>query len=284
MSLRVVRTIEELRAAVAAARAGGKTIGLVPTMGALHAGHAGLIDQAGLETGFVVVSIFVNPAQFGPQEDFHRYPRPQEHDVTLCGKHGTSLVFHPAVETVYPQHYRSFVEVAELQDQLCGKSRPGHFRGVATVVLKLFNMVQPDCAYFGQKDAQQVRIIQQMVHDLNVPVKIIVCPIQREVDGLALSSRNAYLTPEQRRRATVLHRMLEFAQQYVAENGRDLAQMQRTMAAMVDGTEGAKLDYLAIVDHDSLLPVEKLVGTVLVAVAVKFGETRLIDNVVLELP
>ncbi len=199
MKTAIVTDIAPLRQAVAEAHRRGRTIGLVPTMGALHAGHLSLIKAAREETGFVVVSIFVNPTQFGPNEDLNRYPRPLQRDLELCEKNGVDLVFHPQPAVIYPPDYHTFVEVKGLQEVLCGASRPGHFRGVATVVLKLFNLVQPDRAYFGQKDAQQVSIIRQMVRDLNVPVDIRVCPIIREADGLALSSRNEYLGPEERR-------------------------------------------------------------------------------------
>ncbi len=202
----VVSTEGPLRQAVAEARRAGKTIGLVPTMGALHAGHVSLIDAARAADGFVVVSIFVNPTQFGPKEDLSRYPRPLERDLEMCGAAGVDLVFTPDAATMYPPGFRTFVEVNELSEVLEGASRPGHFRGVATVVLKLFNLVQPDRAYFGQKDAQQVRIIQQMVRDLNVPVEVVVRPTVREPDGLALSSRNQYLDAEQRRKAVALNR------------------------------------------------------------------------------
>src|SRR5262249_23040680 len=207
-----VTTISEVRQAVARARQRGLTVGLVPTMGALHAGHLSLIKGARAETGFVVVSIFVNPTQFGPNKDLARYPRPIDQDLTLCENEGVDLLFHPDVSSMYPPGSCTYVEVYGLQEQLCGRSRPGHFRGVATVVLKLFNIVQPDFAYFGQKDAQQARIIQQLVRDLDVPVQVRIYPIVREPDGLALSSRNQYLDPNQRRYATVLFRVLRDAQ------------------------------------------------------------------------
>src|SRR5437016_11998418 len=190
-------SMEDLRTAVSSAHREGRTIGLVPTMGALHAGHASLMRAARAESGFVVVSIFVNPTQFGPKEGFSRYPRPLEKDLEVCGREGVDVVFVPEAAAMFPPGFCTFVEVQGLQDVLCGASRPGHFRGVATVVLKLFNIVQPDVAYFGQKDAQQARLIEQMVSDLDVPTAIRTCPIVREADGLALSSRNAYLTPQE---------------------------------------------------------------------------------------
>lgn len=281
MPLSTVTTISLLREAVRKARQHGQTVGLVPTMGALHAGHASLMRAAREETGYVVVTIFVNPTQFGPNEDYQRYPRPFERDLALCAEVGADLVFAPPVAEVYPPGSCTSVEVTGLQDGLCGASRPGHFRGVATVVLKLLNMVQPDVAYFGQKDAQQARIIQQMVRDLNVPVTIRVCPIVREADGLALSSRNVYLTPEQRRHATVLYRALETARAMVASGERDAAKVRQAMATTIQATPGAVLDYAELVDNETLQPVVQIKGEVLAALAVKFGNTRLIDNMVL---
>jgi pantoate--beta-alanine ligase len=274
----VVETIDGLREQLAAARGAGKSVGLVPTMGALHAGHAALIRQARQETGFVVVSIFVNPTQFGPNEDFHRYPRPFEKDVALCEEQGVDLIFHPSPDMMYPPGYHTYVEVTGLQNGLCGASRPGHFRGVATVVLKLFNQVQPDRAYFGQKDAQQVRIIEQLVADLNVPMQVIVVPTVREADGLAISSRNQYLDAAQRRNATALWQALNEARERIEKGERDAAVIQRLLAERIRATPGAVLDYAAVVDAASLQPVAQLRDKVLLALAVKFGATRLIDN------
>jgi pantoate--beta-alanine ligase len=273
-----VGSIEEVRQAVAEAKKRGLSVGLVPTMGALHAGHVSLIRAARLETGFVVVSIFVNPAQFGPQEDLSRYPRPLAQDLAVCAGEQADLVFHPDESAMYPPGFCTYVEVQGLQDVLCGKARPGHFRGVATIVLKLFHIVQPDIAYFGQKDAQQVRILEQMVRDLNVPVRLRICPIVREPDGLAQSSRNQYLDPNQRREATTLYRALQEARRSVQEGERDATAVQRTLAERIDETPGAVLDYAAVVDGETLQPLTRLQGTVLLALAVKFGGTRLIDN------
>jgi pantoate--beta-alanine ligase len=275
--------VDEVRRAVAGARRRGLTVGLVPTMGALHAGHASLIRAARAETGFVVVSIFVNPTQFGPNEDFHRYPRPLEQDLEVCGREGVDLAFGPEAAMLYPPGFRTYVEVHGFQDVLCGASRPGHFRGVATVVLKLFNIVQPDVAYFGQKDAQQARIIRQMVRDLDVPVEVRICPIVREADGLALSSRNQYLTPEQRRQAPALYQALQEARRKIEAGERSAAAVQRTVTERLARTPGAVVDYAAVVDYETLQPVERLRGQVLIAVAVKFGTTRLIDNVLVNL-
>lgn len=275
----VVTTVEEVRRAVAAARRDDRTIALVPTMGALHAGHASLIRAARAEMGFVVVSIFVNPTQFGPHEDLTRYPRPLEKDLELCGREGVDLAFVPAVEAVYPPSFRTFVEVTGLQDVLEGASRPGHFRGVATVVLKLFLMVGPDRAYFGQKDAQQVRIVRQMIDDLNVPVELRICPTVREADGLALSSRNQYLDADRRRQAAVLSQGLERARLLVESGERDATVLERAVRAVIAEAPKAVVDYVAVVDAATLTPVERLRGDVLIALAVKFGTTRLIDNI-----
>jgi pantoate--beta-alanine ligase len=284
VTLSLAHTVAEVRQAVASARARGQTIGLVPTMGALHEGHASLLRTARRETGFVILSIFVNPTQFGPTEDFARYPRPLEQDLALAEKEGVDLVFFPEVKEMYPEGFGTLVEVSGLQDVLCGASRPGHFRGVATVVLKLFHIVQPDTAYFGQKDAQQARLIQQMVRDLNVPVTISVQPIVREPDGLALSSRNVYLTPEQRRQATILYRALEEGRALVQAGERSAAAVTQRLTSLIQATPGAQVDYVAVVDGLSLQPLERLHGKVLVALAVKFGATRLIDNRVMDLP
>lgn len=274
----LIGSTDEVRAAVAKARQRGLSIGLVPTMGALHEGHVSLIRAARAETGFVIVSIFVNPTQFGPHEDLTRYPRPLRQDLDVCAREGVDLVFHPEVTVMYPPGFHTFVEVHELQDVLCGKFRPGHFRGVTTVVLKLFHIVQPDVAYFGQKDAQQARIIAQMVRDLDVPVRLRVCPIVREPDGLALSSRNVYLDPNQRRQATALYRALQEAREQIEGGERDAAVVQRALEARIQATPGAVLDYAAVVDADTLQPLTRLGGAVLLALAVRFGPTRLIDN------
>jgi pantoate--beta-alanine ligase len=278
MTVPTVADVPSLRHAVGAARGRGRSVGLVPTMGALHAGHLSLIHAARRDNGFVVVSIFVNPTQFGPNEDFSRYPRPLSRDLELCAEAGVDLVFCPDPEVMYGAGYCTYVEVTGLQDVLCGASRPGHFRGVATVVLKLFNQVQPDRAYFGEKDAQQVRIIRRMVFDLNVPIQVIGCPIVREPDGLALSSRNQYLDANQRRHANTLYRALQEARGRIEAGERDGPALQRLLAERIAATAGAALDYAAVVDADTLVPLERLRGPVLLALAVKFGNTRLIDN------
>jgi pantoate--beta-alanine ligase len=284
MALEIVTTIASLREAVRQARTRGLTIGLVPTMGALHAGHASLIQAARQETGFVVVSLFVNPTQFGPKEDYGRYPRTWDADVAVCKEEGADVLFAPSVDEVYPPGFSTLVEVTKLQDVLCGRSRPGHFRGVATVVLKFFNIVQPDVAFFGQKDAQQTRIIKQMVRDLDLPLNIRVCPIVREADGLAMSSRNRYLSAEERRNATVLFRALETARHSVEAGERNATAICRQMLGLIAATPGAAIDYVELVNNDTLQPVDRIEGEVLAAVAVRFGNTRLIDNLVLRSP
>ncbi|MCS7166833.1 MAG: pantoate--beta-alanine ligase [Gemmatales bacterium] len=276
--MQIVATITETRCIIQKARNEGRRIGFVPTMGALHEGHASLIRAARRETDFVVVSIFVNPTQFGPNEDYQRYPRTPEADWALCRREGVDLVFSPSVEEMYPPGFCTWVEVTRLQDVLCGRSRPGHFRGVATVVLKLLNIVQPDIAYFGQKDAQQARIIRQLVHDLNVPIEIRVCPIVREADGLALSSRNAYLSPQERQHATVLYRALQLAQELVNQGECDTSRIRQRMVDLITATPGATLDYAEIVDPETLQPVAQITGPALAALAVRLGSARLIDN------
>jgi pantoate--beta-alanine ligase len=276
--METTHTIPDTRKAVAAARAAGQVIGFVPTMGALHDGHASLIRVAKHRCNFVVVSIFVNPAQFGPQEDLSRYPRTMPEDLALCEREGAALVFAPEPAEIYPDGFRTYVEVHELQDVLEGASRPGHFRGVATVVLKLFNIVQPDRVYFGQKDAQQARIIQQMVRDLDVPVRIVVAPTVREPDGLALSSRNRYLEPAQRQEAVALSQALSAVRCRVAAGERDAVALRQVLVDRITATPGAALDYAEIVDGDSLKPIEWLERPALAVLAVRFGATRLIDN------
>lgn len=279
MTLAVVAGVAELRAAVAAARGAGREIAVVPTMGALHEGHASLIRAAKESGAFVVVTIFVNPTQFGPHEDLARYPRPFEEDVTLCRRHKVDLVFAPAAEVVYPPGYRTYAEVDGLQDVLEGAIRPGHFRGVCTVVLKLFNMVLADIAFFGQKDAQQAIILRRMMRDLNVLVELRLCPTIREADGLALSSRNRYLSPEARRSATSLIRALRQGRDLILAGERSGAKVRAAMEQVVKATPEASLDYAAVVAAETLAPLDVLEGEVLLAVAARLGTTRLIDNV-----
>jgi pantoate--beta-alanine ligase len=274
----IATTIEETRRALRPFLAAGQSVGLVPTMGSLHEGHASLLRQAKRDNDIVVASIFVNPTQFGPNEDFHRYPRPFDDDVALCTAAGVDLIFHPEPAELYPVGFQTFVEVQELQKPLCGTSRPTHFRGVATVVLKLLQIVQPKRAYFGQKDAQQARLVTQMARDLDVPVEIAIRPIVREPDGLAMSSRNRYLTPEARRNATILFRTLEMVRERVEAGERRSAVLIAAAKAMIESVPGATIDYVSIVDWEDLEPLEEMQGEVLVALAVFFGTTRLIDN------
>ncbi len=262
---RSVSSIDAAREAVGSARSHGLSIGLVPNMGALHDGHVSLIRAARAETGFTAVSIFVNPAQFGPNEDFSRYPRPMEKDLEICRAEAVDLVFAPEVETIYPADFRTLVEVRQLQDALEGASRPGHFRGVTTVVLKLLSIVQPDIAYFGQKDAQQARIIQQMVRDLDLPVRIRICPIVREADGLALSSRNQYLNPEERTHATVLYQALQEATELIEAGEQDAAALKQRLEGRIRNTPGAVVDYVALVNQAVQITIESLSGVPLSA-------------------
>ena len=280
----VAETIAETRATVAAARAAGRVVGFVPTMGALHAGHAELVRVARRlagPSGLVVVSIFVNPTQFGPGEDFTRYPRDLDADRKLCGDAGADLIFHPSPAEMYPGYAVAFVDVAELGDHLCGPSRPGHFRGVCTVVLKLLNIVQPDVSVFGAKDAQQVRIVRRMVADLNVPGRIEIAPTVREADGLALSSRNVFLTPEERGVAPGIYAALLAARDRARSGETDVARLESALHADLAAVPGARVDYARIVDDDGMQPLARLDRPGLCAVAVFLGRTRLIDNLTL---
>jgi pantoate--beta-alanine ligase len=260
----------------------GKTLGLVPTMGALHEGHLSLVRAARAKVDVVAASIFVNPTQFGPNEDFTRYPRNLDTDCALLEREGVDVVFAPSAEEMYPIAAVTWVTVEGLSDRLCGKSRPGHFRGVATVVAKLFNIVEPDVAFFGQKDAAQVAVIKRMVRDLNFPVAIEVCPIVRESDGLALSSRNAYLSPDERKMALVLHASLQRAQKVFESGERDSARLVSEAQKAFVWQPAARLDYFEIVDPDDLEPITTVNQRSLVAVAAFVGNTRLIDNILLE--
>jgi pantoate--beta-alanine ligase len=275
----IFHSIEELRAVLAVRRRAGATIGLVPTMGALHAGHRSLIERSVRETGCTVVSIFVNPIQFNDAGDYQKYPRTLDDDARLCGEAGAEIVFAPANEEMYAQPQRSFVNVEVLGERLCGAFRPGHFRGVATVVLKLFNIVQPDLAYFGEKDAQQLAILRRMAGDLNVPVSIVGVPIVRESDGLAMSSRNRHLRAEERRVAPSIYQALLRAKASIAEGVTDPGQVSRRAVSELE-REGLRVEYLEIVDPDSIQSVDRIAGPVLVACAVWLGSTRLIDNIV----
>ena len=258
-----------------------KSIGFVPTMGALHAGHLTLMRQATKDNDLVVVSIFVNPAQFGPQEDLNKYPRPFKKDMQLCRKLDVDFVFLPDNKVMYTQDYSTFVNVGGLSDLLCGASRPGHFRGVATVVAKLLNIVQPDILYLGQKDAQQATIIAKMIKDLNFPVQLKVMPIVREDDGLALSSRNIYLNRNERTQAVVLSKALLLAEVLVAHGQSNVVAIINRMKQLIAKKKSVKIDYIAIVDLQRLTPLKKIKQNCLITLAVKIGKTRLIDNTII---
>jgi pantoate--beta-alanine ligase len=277
----VVTTIADVRRAVDDARRAGKSIGLVPTMGALHEGHASLVRAASASAGFVVVSIFVNPTQFGPKEDFAKYPRTLEDDQKACTDAGANLLYAPSVEEMYPEHSVTFVEVMELDAELDGPARPGHFRGVCTVVLKLFNIVRPDIAHFGAKDFQQARIIRQMVRDLNLPVEIRVEPTVREADGLAMSSRNRYLSPTERTAAPGIYRALHSIRSRALAGEVDVARLESALAGELATIPGARVDYARILDAELLRPLARLDRPAVAAVAVFIGTTRLIDNIVI---
>lgn len=285
MSLPVMcPTIVGIRQAVAEARGSARRVGLVPTMGALHEGHARLIETARADSDFVVVSIFVNPTQFGPNEDFATYPRTLDADLELCGKAGAAAVFNPSFETMYPTGFCTYVEAERLQDVLCGASRPGHFRGVCTVVLKLLNIVQPDFAFFGQKDAQQALIIKRMVSDLDVPITIRTLPTVREADGLAMSSRNRYLSAEERRVAPALFASLQRAEQKIAFGERNPIVIERFIIDDLSKVPNLRIDYVQSVNAETLERPAVLQGPTLIALAVYLGTTRLIDNVQINVP
>lgn len=282
--MKLVKTVAELREEIAAAKLAGKTIGLVPTMGALHEGHASLIKAANMENDFVVVSVFVNPTQFGPNEDLEAYPRTLDADCKLAESMGADIVFAPSAKEMYPSEDMTWVEVTgNVTKVLCGRSRPIHFRGVTTVVSKLFNLAQPDRAYFGQKDAQQVEVLKRMVKDLFFNLQLRIMPIVREADGLAKSSRNTYLSASEHEAALVLSRSLKNAQERFAAGERDAAVLTEAVRAEIAAEPMSDIDYVEIYRLPELQPVDgPLTGSNLLAVAVKFGTTRLIDNVILE--
>jgi pantoate--beta-alanine ligase len=282
--MKVCHSIEEMRAASRTVRRAGKSLGLVPTMGALHEGHLSLVRAAKEQCDQVAASIFVNPLQFGPNEDLAKYPRNFERDRELLQQEGVDFIFAPSVDEMYPKGAVTYVAVEGLSDRLCGRSRPGHFRGVTTVVSKLFNIVEPERAFFGQKDAAQATIIRRMVRDLNIPVQVVVCPIVREPDGLAMSSRNAYLDPEQRKMALVLYRSLMAVQERFDHGEHKVDKLIEAGMQVFAAVPGVRLDYLGIVDTETLEPVGDLARCGLVAVAAFVGGTRLIDNIVLEPP
>lgn len=279
--IKVVETIAEMKRLRAEMRRAGLRIGFVPTMGALHEGHLSLMRVARRQTDRVVVSIFVNPTQFGPKEDFGKYPRQLAEDCRMCEGVGVDAVFAPPVKEMYPEGYCTFVEQTRLTDVLCGASRPGHFRGVTTVVTKLFNIVAPDVAYFGQKDFQQTVVIKRMAADLDMDVKIVVLPTVRESDGLAMSSRNKYLSASERKDALCLYRALQRAEAMVKAGERKASVLVTEMTRLISAAPTAKIDYVAVVDPESLAPVDEIDGEAVAALAVWIGATRLIDNAVL---
>lgn len=280
--MKIINNIKELKTEIAVHRKAGRTIGLVPTMGYLHEGHVSLAKASRRDNDVTVMSIFVNPAQFGVNEDFDTYPRDLEGDSQKAGGAGTDILFAPPVGEMYPGGYGSYVEVTGITDTMDGSSRPGHFKGVATVVAKLFNIVGPDRAYFGQKDAQQVAVVRKMVRELNMDIEIMACPIVREKDGLAMSSRNVYLDSAERKAALVLSRTLFSAQRLISEGERDARRVRDFIVREITGEKMADMDYVAVVDADTLEETDRLHGRVMAAVAARFGKTRLIDNVVVE--
>lgn len=281
--VQIVKTIREVREVVKAWKQAGSQVGFVPTMGYLHEGHQSLMNAAKSENDKVVVSIFVNPMQFGPTEDLASYPRDIEKDRLLCEESGVDLIFHPDADEMYSRDFCSFVDMTGLTEELCGRSRPVHFRGVCTVVSKLFNIVQPDSAYFGQKDAQQLAVIRRMVRDLNIDVQIIGCPIIRESDGLAKSSRNSYLSEEERQAALCLYQGILLGQQLISAGEKDSQNVIQQITALIEQEPLAKIDYISIVDADALVPVTQIERSVLCAMAVYIGKTRLIDNFIFEI-
>lgn len=280
--MKIVNTINEVREAVKAWHKQGLTVGLVPTMGYLHEGHASLIARASKENDRVVVSDFVNPIQFAPNEDLASYPRDIDRDAKVCEENGADIIFHPTPEEMYHKDFSTFVDITGPSEELCGKSRPIHFRGVCTVVSKLFLIASPDRAYFGQKDAQQLAVIKRMVRDLNFDIEIVGCPIIREADGLAKSSRNTYLSPEERKAAVILHKALEKGKELVLNGEKSAKAVIDTVTQIINSEPLAKIDYVQVVGFPNIKVVEDINGDILTAVAVYIGKTRLIDNFIIE--
>jgi pantoate--beta-alanine ligase len=277
--MRIVKNIAGMKALARQWRKEGKRVGFVPTMGCLHEGHLSLVRESKKRSDATVVSIFVNPAQFGPNEDFKKYPRDFEKDSSRLGEAEVDCLFYPDAAEIYPPGHRTYIEVEGLQERLCGRSRPGHFRGVCTIVLKLFDIIAPDLAFFGEKDAQQALIIKRMAADLDLDVEVVTCPIVREPDGLALSSRNVYFTSDERKAARALSISLRWAEKAVGAGERDAARLVAGIRSILEGEPLARIDYVDAVDPETLDPVAELRDGVLVAVAVFIGSTRLIDNV-----
>jgi len=280
MTMKTIIKIDAMKSAVKALKSKGEIIGFVPTMGYLHEGHLSLVRESIKKADCTVISIFVNPTQFGPTEDFKDYPRDMKRDSEILEKEGATYLFVPEAEVMFPEGYKTYVEVHGLQERLCGRSRPGHFRGVCTVVLKLFNIVNPDISFFGQKDAQQAAILKKMIQDLNLGVKIEVLPVIREADGLALSSRNAYLKPEERKSALVLSKSLRDAHGMIENGERDSGIIISRMREIISQEPLAKIDYLDVVDMDNLNALTRIEKKALIALAVFIGKVRLIDNII----
>jgi pantoate--beta-alanine ligase len=281
--METIETIDAARQAVRQARDSHMTVGLVLTMGALHNGHVSLIQAARQQCDYVVVSIFVNPTQFGPNEDFDAYPRPLETDVSVCAEQGVDMIFVPSVDQVYGSRCLTWVDVEQLTEGLCGQFRPGHFRGVTTICAKLFNIILPDKAFFGQKDVQQAIVIRKMVEDLNMPLQIVVCPTVREPDGLAMSSRNQYLNKDERQQAAALYQSLQRCRELVSHGMRESAALIGVIKEILSQQPDIDIQYVSIVDIESLRPLAHIADRALVAVAARLGPARLIDNIVVDL-
>jgi len=282
--MEVAKTIESVRSLVKAAHSGGKKIGLVPTMGALHIGHISLIEAALEKCDFVVASIFVNPTQFVPGEDFEKYPRPLKADLEICRKAGVHVVFTPTPEQMYPAENITWINVEKLTEPLCGRFRPGHFRGVTTVCTKLFNIVAPDIAFFGQKDAQQAIVIKRMVADLNMPLEIVICPTVREPNGLAVSSRNKYLSEQQKKDATNIYKSLQKCRRMIDAGVKETTEIIAEMSKILQPIPSIEIEYISIVDAETLQNIDQIASKVLAAVAVRIGPARLIDNILVDAP
>lgn len=280
--MKIAETIKDVRQTVKEWRSEGLTVGLVPTMGFLHEGHESLIRRSVKDNDRTVVSVFVNPMQFGKNEDLETYPRDFQRDSRICGEAGADLIFHPAPEEMYPPKFFTYTDMDTITDGLCGSGRPGHFRGVCTVVGKLFHIAAPDRAYFGQKDAQQLAVIRKMVRDLNFDLEVVGCPTVREADGLAKSSRNSYLSEEERDQAVILSQTLKYARDAIDAGERDAEKLREVMVRMIETKPLAEIEYIEFVDGELLQPVDRLEKPALIALAVRFGKTRLIDNYIWE--
>ncbi len=276
--MKTIENISRMATFVKMIKKEGKSIGLVPTMGFLHEGHLSLVKAAKKHTDVVVMSVFINPIQFGPKEDFEKYPRDLKHDEEMAREAGVDVVFYPSLKDMYPEGYATYVTVEKLTDNLCGESRPGHFRGVATVVTKLFNIVKPDVAYFGQKDMQQALMVKKMASDLNTDIEVKIMPMVREKDGLAMSSRNIYLSAAERRDAAVIHQALKSAETLIKSGERDARKIVKAVEDMIKAKESARIDYVKLVDSRELQDAKTITGEIALAVAVFFGKTRLVDN------